>query len=691
MTNQLAGENSPYLLQHANNPVDWYPWGAEALERARSEDKAIFLSIGYAACHWCHVMEHESFEDPETARLMNEHFINIKVDREERPDLDSIYMNAVVAITGQGGWPMSVFLTPDGQPFYGGTYFPPVRRYNMPAFKEVLLTIARLWAEEREKLLQSSQELSDHLKSKAQFPAGQSELGKGKLSQASQALMKAYDWQNGGWGGAPKFPQPMAIEFLLRQASRGDDRALEMALHALGAMRRGGMYDVVGGGFARYSTDDTWLVPHFEKMLYDNAQLAQAYLYAYLLSGQGELRQVCEETLDFVLRELSHPVGGFFSSLDADSEGAEGRYYVWTEAEIRDALGDPEDAELFKAAYATSPAGNFEGSNVLQRAVGDAELAERFGMAGEQVQERLRQMHKTLLAVREKRVRPNTDDKVLVSWNGLMLCALAEAGRYLQRADYLQAAKRNAEFLLAELHPGERLLRSWREGQARHNAYLEDYAALILGLLALYQSDPEPRWFRWAERLTGEMVENFRDAEWGFFDTRADHEALITRPKDMQDNATPCGNSLACNALLQMAAFTGKGEWRDIAEGALRAVVSPAVRYPTAFAKWLSALDFGLGPVMEVAVLGEAEERRTQELVKVLWSKYRPRVVAARSGYPPAPEGPALLDERRLVADMPTAYVCQGFICRQPVTEPAQLQSQLELGEHAPGEESAGT
>ena len=680
MTNKLAGENSPYLLQHANNPVDWYPWGDEALQKARQEDKPIFLSIGYAACHWCHVMEHESFEDPDTALIMNEHFINIKVDREERPDLDSIYMNAVVAMTGQGGWPMSVFLTPEGAPFWGGTYFPPVRRYNMPAFREVLATIARLWANDRDKLLQSSQEIGEHIRSTSQMPTSQAELSPEQITQASQTLAQAYDWKNGGWGGAPKFPQPMSVEFALRQAMRGDVFARDMAFHALKSMAQGGMYDVVGGGFARYSTDEVWLVPHFEKMLYDNAQLAQVYLQAYLLSGQVEFKRVCEETLDFILRELTHTRGGFFSSLDADSEGEEGKYYVWTLPEIQAVLTDPADLKLFSAAYAISQTGNFEGSNVLQQALDDTQLAEKFEMTPEQARARLDQFHKALLVEREKRVRPSTDDKVLVSWNALMLSAFAEAARYLKRPDYLQAAIRNADFLLTELHAGKRLLRAWREGQARHNAYLEDYAALILGLLALYQSDPHPRWYQWALRLTEEMVTHFRDPNGGFFDTRADHETLFTRPKDLQDNATPSGNALASTALLQMAAYTGRGDWRNLAEADLRSIVSAATRYPTAFARWLSALDFALGPVVEVVILGAPNDQHTQALVQTLWSAYRPRLVAALSGYPPAPGGPALLDDRHLLQEMPTAYVCQNFLCRQPVNDPDELANQLDSG-----------
>jgi uncharacterized protein len=440
------------------------------------------------------------------------------------------------------------------------------------------------------------------------------------------------------------------------------------------------MYDVVGGGFARYSTDAGWLVPHFEKMLYDNAQLAQVYLYAHQLTGEPAFRRVCEETLDFVLRELTHPLGGFYSSLDADSEGQEGKFYVWTLEELRETLGDEGDFKFIQAAYGITQTGNFESQNVLQRAQDDPALAQAFGISQEQVVERLERIHAALLERREQRVRPATDDKVLVSWNGLMLAAFAEAARYLKRPDYLQAAVRNAGFLLTNLHPAERLLRAWREGQARHNAYLEDYGALILGLLALYQSDPQPRWYEWARRLTEDLLAHFQDPSgYGFFDTRSDHETLITRPRDMQDNAVPSGGSLAVCALLQMADYEGRGEWREIAEKALAPVLAAAARYPTAFGKWLSAMDFAIGPVKEVVVLGEMDEPDTQALLDVVWGAYRPRLVAAISSDPPAEGGPALLQDRYQVNGQPTAYVCQNFTCHQPVTDPHRLSVQLNL------------
>jgi uncharacterized protein len=677
MTNKLANENSPYLLQHAENPVDWYPWGKEALEKAKLEHKPIFLSIGYAACHWCHVMEHESFEDPQTAAIMNEHFVNIKVDREERPDLDSIYMDAVVALTGQGGWPMSVFMTPDGKPFFGGTYFPPVRRYNMPSFREVLLSIAHSWREKHDQILEAGQEMAGHLSSEGRLLRRGDAIDPEFLDQAALNLAQNYDWKKGGWGGAPKFPQPMAVEFLLRKASLGDRMAADIASHVLKKMAKGGMYDVVGGGFARYSVDDQWLVPHFEKMLYDNAQLAQVYLYAGLLTGEYDFIRVCEETLDFVLREMRHPEGGFYSSLDADSEGEEGKFYVWSPEEIRNAIPIDEDVDFLFAAYHVTDRGNFEGKNVLQRDLSDETLAEKFVMPVEEVPGRLKTIHQQLLRARSQRVRPGTDDKVLVSWNGMMLAAFAEAARYLKNPDYLHAARQNAAFLLAAMHPNDRLLRSWRAGKAAHNAYLEDYAALILGLLALYQSDPDPKWYARAEELGQDMISNFADPEGGFFDTRHDHEPLLRRPKDLQDNATPSGNSLASTALLQLAALSGKGEWRDRAEEMLGSIQQAAVRYPTSFGKWLSALDFAVQPIQEAAVLGDLDDPRTRSLQDVLWETYRPHLVAAAATFPPPEGSPELLKDRPLQDGLPSIYLCQNFICRRPTNDSEELRRAL--------------
>src|ERR1041384_2342628 len=509
MPNHLINENSPYLLQHANNPVDWYPWGEAALTKARTENKPIFLSIGYAACHWCHVMAHESFEDEATAAFMNDHFVNIKVDREERPDLDAIYMQATVAMTGSGGWPMSVFLTPDLKPFYAGTYFPPVQRYNMPAFKDVLAGIARAWREEPDEITRVSGQVSSHLQqTMSNDQTSDATLTQNDLATVAKSLIDSYDWGYGGWGTAPKFPQPMTIEFLLRRSIAGNEESLKPALHLLKAMSRGGMYDVVGGGFSRYSVDNFWRVPHFEKMLYDNAQLARAYLHAWQITRDPHSKRVVSETLDFVAREMTHPAGGFYSSLDADSEGEEGKFYVWTRDEIREIL--KEDAEFFEAAYGITERGNWEGKTVLQRALDDASLAARFKIDPKTVPAKLGECHSKLLTVRASRVRPGTDDKVLTAWNGLMLATAAEAARALDEPELgykcLTLAKRNADFILDALRPEHRLKRSWRQGKITNEVFLEDYAALILGLIELYQTDFQEKWFVAAQELTEEMI-----------------------------------------------------------------------------------------------------------------------------------------------------------------------------------------
>jgi hypothetical protein len=678
MPNHLIHENSPYLLQHAQNPVEWYPWGEEALSRARAENKPIFLSIGYAACHWCHVMEHESFEDPETAALMNANFVNIKVDREERPDLDSIYMQATNAMTGSGGWPMSVFLTPGLRPFYAGAYFPLVPRYNMPSFKDVLLSLAKVWREERDEVERVGSEVLQHIQPQIQAGENKHRFTQQALEAVTKSLLETYDWGDGGWGGAPKFPQPMAVEYLLRRASTASpqrEQTLKAAAHALNAMSRGGMYDVVGGGFARYSVDNLWRTPHFEKMLYDNAQLALAYLHGYLVTGEAGFRLVCEETLDFLRREMTHPGGGFYSSLDADSEGEEGKFYVWTQDELQSALGP--DFDFFKAAYGITPLGNWEGKTILQRALDDSTLAARSKIDPETVPAKLAECHSKLFTVRNGRTRPGTDDKILVLWNALTLSAFAEAARYLDRQDYLETAIHNAHFLLENLYINGRLLRSWRAGQAKHNAYLEDYAGLVHALLVLYQSDPNPEWYASALKLADEMVAHYADPNGGFFDTRDDHEKLLVRPKDVQDNATPCGNALAATTLLELAAYGNRNAWRDLAEEMLAAIQDSALRYPTAFAQWLCAADFATGPTREVAIVGDSDDAKTQELLKTLWKSYRPRQVTAVSAYPPETGSPALLQDRPLLNNQPTAYICQGFVCLQPVNSPDEMEVQL--------------
>ncbi|HEY5982761.1 MAG TPA: thioredoxin domain-containing protein [Anaerolineales bacterium] len=685
MTNHLAGENSPYLLQHSENPVEWYPWGEEALDKARREDKPIFLSIGYAACHWCHVMERESFEDPDTAAVLNEHFISIKVDREARPDLDAIYMQATTSMTGSGGWPMSVFLTTDLHPFYAGTYFPPVRRYNMPAFPDLLRALAREWENNRAEILSVGKRVVDSLRQRGAASEGEPNLAS-TLEQAEAVLTKGADAVNGGWGGAPKFPQPQAIEFLLRRAASGrtkDPHALEVALQTLRAMGRGGIYDVVGGGFCRYSTDDRWLVPHFEKMLYDNAQLALAYLHASLMTGDTFFASVATETLDFLSREMMHPDGGFYSSIDADSEGVEGKYYAWTDVEIREALADDQSFELMSAAYAITSRGNWEGRTVLQRALDDATLAARFDTTPEEITKRLRDLHARLRKIRDQRVRPATDDKVIAAWNGMALQAFAQAARLVDDEDtrnvYAKVATRNADFLLRALRTGGQLRRIWRNGRVGKEVFLEDYASLILGLLELYQTTFENRWFVAAQELAVEMVQRFSDPAGGFFDTPAESEELLVRPKDIQDGATPSGNALACEALLRLGSLTGNGEYRDVVEKALRLGLAHAAAYPLSFGRWISVADLAEAGDRQLALL----HPRAADLgpfLRLVNSTYRPNLVVAASEYPPPADAPSVLRERPLINGATTAYLCSGFVCEQPTASPQELQSQLDSG-----------
>ncbi len=675
MPNQLINETSPYLLQHAHNPVDWYAWGEEALRRAREEDKPIFLSIGYAACHWCHVMEHESFEDPAVAVVMNDHFVNIKVDREERPDLDQIYMAAVVAMTGHGGWPMSVFLTPEGVPFYGGTYFPPVSRHGMPAFVDLLRGIADAWRNRRDEVTHSGTGLINHIRQQS-TQAAAAALSPGALEAAYRTLERQFDLAHGGWGGAPKFPQPMTLEFLLRTHLRTTERsALAMAESTLTKMAHGGIYDHLGGGFHRYATDAIWLVPHFEKMLYDNAQLARVYVHAWQVTKNPLFRRVAEETLDYLLREMTDPTGGFYSSRDADSEGVEGKFFVWTSDESHEILGD--EAALFSDAYGVTERGNFEEKNILHVAQKFQSLAERYGVAPDEIEARLARARRALFIRREERVRPGLDDKVLVAWNGLALAAFADAARAFGQSDYRRAAEANAAFILREMQtPERRLLRAWRGGRARLNAYLEDYANFIEGLLALYETTFDARWFVEARRLADEMIAHFRDPAGGFFDTSDDHETLVVRPKDLQDNATPSGNAMAATVLLRLAALTGESRYREVAEEALRLVQPLVGTYPTAFAQWLSALDFALSRPKEIAIVGDPAGLDTRKLIETVSGAYRPSQVVA-VGRPEESSPVPLLEGRVPLNGRATAFVCEHFACRLPVTDPEELAALL--------------
>jgi len=680
--NRLAGETSPYLLQHAHNPVNWYPWGPEALERARAEDKPIFLSIGYSACHWCHVMERESFEDPRTAAVMNAAFVNIKVDREERPDLDGIYMQAVQAMTGSGGWPMTVFLTPDGTPFYGGTYFPPDDRPHMPSFTRVLGAIDDAWRNRRDDVVQTGTQLREHLSQGTLKTVALSQvaLDPGVLEAAGRGLSAQHDPEFGGFGGAPKFPQPMAIEFLLRYAQRsGNEAARRIAVHALEHMARGGMYDHLGGGFHRYSTDARWLVPHFEKMLYDNAQLARAYLMGYQATGRAEFRTVAEQIIEYILRDMTDPSGGFYSTEDADSEGEEGAFYVWRPAEVRDLLGD-EDARVFGAFYDVKESGNFEGrASILHVDEPTANFAARLGVSEPELLRTLDRGRQLLFQARALRQRPARDEKVLASWNGMMLRALAEAARVLGRTDFLQAAVKNADFLLSTLRrPDGAMYRTWKPGHAaRLNGYLEDQANVADGLVALYEATFDPRWLAAAAALADIILARFADPEnGGFFDTSSDHETLISRPKDVFDNATPSGNAVAADVLLRLGLLTGQGEYERAAEGVLRLLREPMSRYPLGCARGLNALDFRLGKPREVAILGEPGAEDTEALLRVVFEPFLPNKVVAGAAQSNGAAIP-LLEDREQRNGKATAYVCEHYVCQAPTTDPEVLRGLL--------------
>ena len=615
--NRLAGETSPYLLQHAHNPVDWYPWGPEALQKARSENKPIFLSIGYSACHWCHVMEHESFENPEIAALMNEHFVNIKVDREERPDLDQIYMSAVMAMTGQGGWPMSVFLTPQCKPFFGGTYFPPTDSRGMAGFPRVLLSVHRAWQERHEEIAGSADEMTEHLRSLGSVASGTGPLDFKLLDQAGRTLVRNFDPIHGGFGRAPKFPHPIDLRVLLRHHLRtGDDQALHVVRHTLQRMARGGIYDHLGGGFARYSTDEKWLVPHFEKMLYDNALLSSTFLEAFQATGDSSFRQVARETMDYVLGRMTGAHGGFHSTEDADSEGLEGKFYVWLPAEVSSVLG-AERARTFCYVYDVSDAGNWEDHNILNLPRPIEQAAKLLARDQGELEAELASSRTLLLAARQKRVPPAMDTKVLVSWNGLMIAALAEGGRILSDERYTGAAERAGSFILEHMRQNDgRLLHTFKDGQAKLDAYLDDYSSLIDGLTRLYESTGEPRWIQSALELAAIMIDEFGDAEQGgFYFTGRRHEALIARQKDIHDNATPSGSGLAATALLRLGALTGRVDLTSAAKAALESIQSVLEREPAACGQSLIALDFLLGTVTEFAVIAGPDTAVTRAVL----------------------------------------------------------------------------
>jgi uncharacterized protein YyaL (SSP411 family) len=664
MANRLAQETSPYLLQHKDNPVDWRPWGPEVLELARSEDKPILLSIGYSACHWCHVMERESFEDAETAAYMNEHFVPVKVDREERPDVDAIYMEAIQGMTGQGGWPLTAFLDSDGVPFFGGTYFPPDERPGLPSFRMVMEAVIASWESERERIREAAARIREQLAAIGKVQPSDEPIEQEVVDAAIRSLRMAADMRLGGFGGPPKFPPASALELLM---TRGVTDVVEVTLDA---MAHGGIYDQIGGGFARYSVDERWLVPHFEKMLYDNALLARVYLHGWQVLGHDHYRRVATETLDWALREMRGPEGGFYSALDADSEGEEGRFYVWNEDEIREVLSGAgfaeQEIEPLLARWGVNRAGNFEGQNIIHLPLGArASNPERYDEARQAVYE-----HRT------KRVWPGLDDKRLCSWNALMIAALADAGAVLGRADYLEAAVACAEFVWERMRDDVgRLLRTWKDGEARLMAYLEDHAFLTDALTVLYEATFDVRWFDAAEEVADSMIERFADPELGgFFTTAHDHEELVARRKDIDDHPIPSGNSAAALSLLRLGALTGDAEYERHAVSVMRLFHRAAAQHPTALAHLLRAIDLYTSPRREVAVVGPAGADLAP-LAGVVRGRFRPHVVLA--GGAEGAERPELMQGRTAVDGRPAAYVCERFACQRPVTEPAELASLL--------------
>ncbi|HEX3979371.1 MAG TPA: thioredoxin domain-containing protein [Solirubrobacteraceae bacterium] len=656
MPNRLAEETSPYLLQHAHNPVEWYPWGEEALQRARELDRPLLVSIGYSACHWCHVMERESFEDPAVAALMNEKLVCIKVDREERPDIDAVCKEACQAMTGQGGWPLNAFLTPEQAPFYIGTYFPPEPRHGMPPWRAVIEAVSEAWEQRADRVREQGTQVLRALGGASRLPSSEEPITDAVPTQATETLRRLHDPVNGGFGRAPKFPQASLIEFLLARGER------DISLGTLRAMAGGGIYDQVGGGFARYAVDATWTVPHFEKMLYDNALLARVYLHGWQVSGDPLLRRVCEETLDWALREMRGPEGGFCSALDADSEGVEGKFYVWTLDELRAALGEEALWEEAVAFFGASEAGNFEDVNVLE--------------GRGPVPTRLAEIQAALLEARSERVRPGLDDKRLTSWNALMISPLAQAGAALERADYVAAAVACAEFLLRDMRdPDGRLLRTWKDGRAHIDAYLEDHAYLLESLLTLYEATFDPRWYAEARAMADMMIERFADEEHGgFFTTAADHRQGFARQKDLDDSPTPSGGASAAFGLLRLARLTGEFEYERHALDVLRVRAPIVAEHPHGFGHVLQALDFYLAPVREVAIVGtDDDDAGAAALAQVVRGAYRPHVVLAGGEGDDVP----LLDGRVPVDGRAAAYVCQHFACQAPVTDPDALAAAL--------------
>ncbi len=687
MPNRLSRESSPYLQQHAENPVEWYPWGDEAFARARERDVPILLSIGYSACHWCHVMERESFEDPATAEAMNQGFVNIKVDREERPDIDSVYMRAVQAMSGQGGWPLTAFLTPDGEPFYGGTYFPPEARHGLPSFRQILAAIQNAYTERRDEVTKNAGELRGIL-ARSTAEAGEGPMttdgdrlvGADLLDHAYRFLASRFDPTHGGFGEAPKFPQPVTLELALRVHARtGDDQALGMVTHTLRKMARGGMHDHLAGGFHRYSVDARWLVPHFEKMLYDNALLARVYLNAFQITGDTDLRDVAKRTLDHLLRDMRDPDGGFYSALDADSEGEEGIFYVWTPPQVREVL-DGETATLLERCYDVSDIGNFEGRSILHLPHDLEAVARSEGLEPDALRERLRTAGDLLLEARSLREPPFRDEKILASWNGMAIRALAEAGGALGREIYVEAAVSALDFVLSKMRRDDRLLRSYKDGESHIDAFLEDYGAVGNALMTVYEATLEPHWLNEIRWITNRMIELFWHEDTGvFYDAPTSGEELIVRPRDIMDNATPSGNSLAVELLLRTAHLFGDERHQEIAERVLAREAGSLARFPAAFGRLLAGLDRTVAAPVEIAIIGERADPATRELLGAALAPYLPnRTMAGVAPGEVSGHSVPLLVDRTALEDKPTAYVCESYACRAPVTNPEALSEQLQ-------------
>ena len=666
--NRLIDETSPYLLQHARNPVDWYPWGEEAVAKSRELNRPIFLSIGYSACHWCHVMEHESFEDAGIAAYMNQHFVCVKVDREERPDLDQIYMTSVQLMTGRGGWPMSVFLTPDLKPFYGGTYWPPRARMRMPGFFDILTSVQDAWVKRRDEVFVQSDHLTEAIAQRAGIRGEPTTLDEDILKGAMDDLLGAADRTNGGFGGAPKFPHPMDLRVLLRSWKRfGNQDALDVVTLTLDKMSRGGIYDHLGGGFHRYSTDGHWLAPHFEKMLYDNALLVPAYLEGFQATGHQDYLRVVRETLDYVLAEMTQPEGGFYATQDADSEGEEGKFFVWSQAEITELLG-VEDARILSEAYDVSAPGNWEGKNILNRPKPHDEVARLLEMPADEMESVLARCRARLFEARSKRIAPGRDDKVLVSWNGLMISAMAQAGVVLGEEKYILAARSAVDFILLKMRDEDgRLLHSFKDGRARFNAYLDDYVCLIDGLLDLYQATFDESLITSAVELADRVFDQFGDDAGGFYYTSSDHEELITRTKDGQDNAVPSGNGMAAYALLRLARLTSDSRIEKHAEKTLDAISGQMQRLALASGQALLALDFWFGPSYELVLAGGSDEERS-EFTSQLNQLFAPNCVISARGSGSTTSPLDALFAGRVTEGELTLYICSQGACQVPVT-----------------------